>query len=247
MDDNEVARVPAAVADSLRADVLAVRIRPGEAVTEAAVAARFAVSRPTARIAIDQLVRAGLLRREPNRGARVPALSRADVVDLYDNRALVEGAALAALARGGSVPADAVWHNRALAAAPDDSPFAADDIAFHRALVTAQSSPRLTRMHESLMGEIELCIGQVQANALWRPADIAAQHGHILDAVFSGDAELAARLVREHIHTSRDRLLAHVDAASRDRLLAHVDAASRDRLLAHVDAASPTLDRKAPQ
>jgi DNA-binding GntR family transcriptional regulator len=208
-----IARVPAAVADTLRADVLSGRIRPGDAVTEAAVATRFGVSRPTARVAIDQLVAAGLLHREANRGARVPALSRADIVDLYDNRALVEGAALSALARRGSVPADAILHNRALAEAPDDAPFAADDIAFHRALVTAQSSRRLSRMHESLMGEIELCIGQVQANALWRPADIAAQHARVLEAVVAGDADLASRLVREHIETSRDRLLEHVDAA----------------------------------
>jgi DNA-binding GntR family transcriptional regulator len=210
----EVARVPASVAESLRADVLAVRIRPGESVTEAAVAARFGISRPTARVAIDQLVHAGLLRREPNRGARVPALSRADIVDLYDNRALVEGAALAALALHGAVPSEAVRHNRALEGAPDDSPFAADDIAFHRALVTAGPSPRLARMHESLMGEIELCIGQVQANALWRPADIATQHSLILAAVVAGEAEQASLLVREHILASRDRLLEHVDQAT---------------------------------
>lgn len=211
MDTAEIARIPAGVADALRADVLAVRIRPGDAVTEAAIASRFGVSRPTARIAIDRLVSAGLLRREANRGARVPILSRGDIVDLYDNRALVEGAALSALAARGAVPPDAILHNRALATAPDDAPFAADDIAFHRALVTAQSSPRLARMHESLMGEIELCIGQVQANALWRPADIAAQHAHVLEAVVAGDSVLASRLVREHIATSRDRLLEHVD------------------------------------
>ena len=210
---SEIARVPAAVADALRADVIAVRIRPGDSVTEAAVATRFGVSRPTARIAIDQLVRAGLLRREANRGARVPTLSRADIVDLYDNRALVEGAALAALARAGAVPADAVRSNRALAEAPDDASFAADDIRFHRALVAAQESPRLTRMHDSLMGEIELCIGQVDANSLWRPAEIASQHSRILQAVVAGDAERASRLVREHIVTSRDRLLDHVDGS----------------------------------
>ncbi|ARC57848.1 putative D-xylose utilization operon transcriptional repressor [Frondihabitans sp. 762G35] len=209
----EISRAPAEVAQVLRADVVSVRIGPGEAVTEAAVASRFGVSRSTARLAIDQLVGAGLLRREANRGARVPILSRADIVDLYDNRALVEAAALRALAERGSVPPDAVRHNRSLATAPDSAPFAADDIAFHRALVASQSSPRLTRMHESLLGEIELCIGQVDANALWRPADIARQHAHVLDAVVAADADLAARLVREHIVTSRDRLLEHVDAA----------------------------------
>jgi DNA-binding GntR family transcriptional regulator len=211
----EISRAPALVAEALRIDVLAVRIRPGEAVTETAVAERFHIARPTARLAIDQLVRAGLLRREANRGARVPTLSRDDIVDLYDNRALVEGAALAFLADHGSVPAEAIRHNRALAAAPDDAPFATDDIAFHRALVTAHSSPRLSRMHESLMGEIELCIGQVEANALLRPAEIAAQHARVLEAVVDGDAERASRLVREHIISSRDRLLEHVDAQRR--------------------------------
>jgi DNA-binding GntR family transcriptional regulator len=214
---SEVARIPAAVASSLRADVLAVRIRPGDAVTEASVALRFDVSRPTARVAIDQLVAAGLLKREPNRGARVPVLSRADIVDLYDARALVEEAALSALASSGSVPADAVRSNRALAEAPDDAPFAADDIAFHRALVQAQPSPRLARMHDGLMGEIELCIGQVDANALWRPADIATQHSRILRAVVDSDPELAGRLARRHIATSRDRLLAHYDHQHHDQ------------------------------
>lgn len=214
---SEVARIPAAVAESLRADVVAVRIRPGDAVTEASVALRFDVSRPTARVAIDQLVAAGLLRREPNRGARVPVLSRDDIVDLYDGRALVESAALRALASAGSVPPAAVSSNRALEHAPDHAPFAADDIAFHRALVKAQPSPRLTRMHDGLMGEIELCIGQVEANALWRPADIAAQHSRILRAVVDADPDLAGRLVTEHIATSRDRLLAHYDQQHQNR------------------------------
>lgn len=210
----EVARVPAAVAAALRADVVSARILPGEAVTESSVASRFDVSRPTARIAIDQLVAVGLLRREANRGARVPVLSRTDIVDLYDNRALVESAALAALAGAGAVPADAVESNRALAAAPAHASFAADDIRFHRALVAAQPSPRLTRMHEALMGEIELCIGQVDALSLWPPAEIAAQHARILSAVVDADPALASRLVREHIETSRDRLLDHVDRAT---------------------------------
>ncbi|MCU1526843.1 MAG: GntR family transcriptional regulator [Frondihabitans sp.] len=235
----EISRVPASVAEALRVDVLAVRIRPGEAVTEAGVAARFGISRPTARIAIDQLVRAGLLRREANRGARVPTLSRDDIVDLYDNRALIEGAALAALAERGSVPADAVRHNRALAAAPDDAPFATDDIAFHRALVSAQSSPRLTRMHESLMGEIALCIGQVEANALLRPADIAEQHAHVLEAVIDGDPSRASRLVREHIEFARDRLLEHADGHRRS---------SEPRPAASTDPTRPdSISQEAPQ
>ena len=49
-------------------------------------------------------------------------------------------------------------------------------------------STRLPRLHALLMGEIELCIGQVQAHQLMTAADVAAEHQHILDAVTAGDA-----------------------------------------------------------
>jgi DNA-binding FadR family transcriptional regulator len=49
------------------------------------------------------------------------------------------------------------------------------------------------------MGEIELCIGQVQAAHLLTTAEIAAQHQSILDAIEAGDATTARSLVRAHI------------------------------------------------
>jgi DNA-binding GntR family transcriptional regulator len=64
-------------------------------------------------------------------------------------------------------------------------------------------------MHELLMGEIELCIGQVQAAHLLTATEIGAQHQGILDAITAGDATTASRLTTEHITGSRDRLLAH--------------------------------------
>jgi DNA-binding GntR family transcriptional regulator len=65
------------------------------------------------------------------------------------------------------------------------------------------------------MGEIELCIGQVQANQLRTATDVSRQHQGILDAVTAGDPETAERLTREHIDESRERLLEHVDGEHR--------------------------------
>lgn len=200
--------LPDAIAEALRASILAQIDAPGSAITEAAVALRFGASRPTARLAIDKLVDAGLLRREAHRAARVPELSRDDIVDLFDNRAVIESAAMATLARVGTVPAEAIAAHRALTASEE---FARHDIAFHRALVSGQPSPRLTRLHELLMGEIELCIGQVQAAHLLSASEVAQQHQGILDAISAGDPDAAARLTRDHITGARDRLLAHVD------------------------------------
>lgn len=202
---------PDAIAEALRASILRQQDAPGSAITESVVAVRFGVARPTARLAIDRLVADGILRREAHRAARVPELTRDDVIDLFDNRAVIEAAATARLAENGQVPDAALAAHHALLATDD---FASHDIAFHRALVAGQPSPRLTRLHELLMGEVELCIGQVQAGHLLSAAQVAAQHQGILDAIVAGDPEAASRLTHDHIIGARDRLLAHLDTAA---------------------------------
>jgi DNA-binding GntR family transcriptional regulator len=203
---------PDAVYAELRTDIIAAIIAPGATVTESAVALRFGVARPTARIAIERLVGNGLLRREPHQAARVPRLSGDDVTDLFTNRAIIEGAAIAALTQNGTIPAAALHAHHSLRAGTAE--FAHDDIQFHRALVTGQASNRLTLMHELLMGEIELCIGQVQSAQLITAHEVADQHQSILDAITGGDVAGAERLTREHIFGARDRLLAYLRSSS---------------------------------
>ena len=210
---NPTAVLPGQIADELRTSILNQTDAPGSSITETAVAVRFGVARPTARLAIDKLVADGLLRREAHRAARVPQLTRDDIIDLYDNRAVVESAAMASLAASATVPPAALQAHRALTATDD---FAQHDVAFHRALVAGQQSPRLAHMHELLMGEIELCIGQVQAARLLSSTEIARQHQGILDAIIAGDADAAATLTRDHIAGARDRLLAHLDRKPQD-------------------------------
>ena len=210
-----VTRVPDAVYEAMRESILNQSEAPGVAVTEQAIADRFGVARPTAKVALERLVADGLLRRTAHKTARVPELTRDDIVDLYANRAIVEEAALRTLAADGVVPFAAIAAQRMLADAARDAsssaattPLARADIAFHRALVEAQRSPRLARLHALLMGEIELCTGQVQAHRLLALDDVVAQHQGILDAVAAADPELAGSLTRAHIEGARDRLLA---------------------------------------
>lgn len=199
-----VSALPGAIYDELRARIISQSEAPGSTITESAVALRFGVARPTAKLAIERLAAEGLLRREAHHAARVPELTSADIEDLYDSRAVVESAAVARLA---GIPADALTAHRALLDSGAD--FAQQDIAFHRALVAGQSSVRLARMHALIMGEVELCIGQVQAAHLLSVQDVAAQHQRILEAVLAADHDRAAALTREHVEISRDVLLAH--------------------------------------
>lgn len=207
--------LPEAVYEAVRANILTMDTPPGELVTETAVALEFGVARPTAKAALERLVSEGLLRRQAHRAARVPLLTREEIEDLYANRALIEGAAMRNLALARAVPPAANSAQRDLvasAASDDRAALAQDDIAFHRALVVGQSSERLARMHDLLMGEVELCIGQVQSHQLMQPTEIVAQHQAILDAIAGGDPDLAARLTHSHIANARDRLLRKYDA-----------------------------------
>ncbi|MEO6941744.1 MAG: GntR family transcriptional regulator [Terrimesophilobacter sp.] len=206
--------LPDAIYDAVRADILDQTETPGSALTESAIAARFGVARPTAKLALERLVGEGLLRREHHKTARIPQLSREDISDVFENRAIIESVASSALARAGAVPPAAVAAHRRLVTSAAAGDFARDDIAFHRALVAGQPSPRLTRMHEVLMGEVELGIGQVQAHHLLAAADVAEQHQNILNAIVAGDPVLAERLTRDHINGAREALLAHYDANS---------------------------------
>lgn len=207
--------LPEAIYADLRADILIQAIAPGATITESAVALRFGVARPTAKMAIEKLVTEGLLRREKNSAARVPVLTRSDVVDLLDARAVIEGAAVARLAERGTIPAEALAAHRSIQALDDGEPdIATLDIAFHRALVTGQDNVRLQRVHALLMGEIELCIGQVLSGRLRTATDVAVEHQHILDAVTAGDAPRAEELTHQHIAITRSRLLAQFDRAA---------------------------------
>lgn len=206
---------PDAVVASLRDAILAGELAPASAVTEALVATTFDVARPTARIAIDRLVADGLLVREPHHAARVRKLDRDDIADLFASRAAIEAAAVELLAASAEVPAGARDAHAALEALDADASYAPADIAFHRALVQGSPSTRLPKLHELLMGEIELAIAQVEAHRLRSVTEVAAEHGRILDAVDAGDSALAAHLTRAHILASRDRLLAHYDDTHR--------------------------------
>lgn len=205
--------LPDSIYDSLRRGIVDQSHAPGSMITESLVASLFGVARPTARLAIERLVGEGLLRRENHRAARVPELDRADITDIFDNRAVIETEATAALARLGSVPLLAVRaHDALLRDVETHAPFAASDTAFHRFLVEGQPSPRLVRLHSLLMGEVELCIGQIQVDNLRQPETVAREHQAILDAIVNREPGEAARLTREHIHSSRDALLAQWDA-----------------------------------
>lgn len=203
-----------ALSASLRSRVLDGDIDPGVGLTENDVATEYEVSRPTAKAAITHLVQEGLLRREAHRSAQVPTLSREDVEDLFLVRMPLELEVVRRIA-GQVIPpeaADAVRDLAAVAAIAGHSEFVEADLRFHRVLVKAVDSPRLSRLYRALSGEIHLSMVQSRY-ALGRDR-IVAEHGGVLQALMQGDAELAETLMRAHLEGARDALANQFDSLS---------------------------------
>ena len=198
------------VYEALRRSIVSLEDEPGSILTEKAVSQRFGVARPTAKAALERLVAKGLLRRSAHRAAVVPLLSPKDIEDLYATRLMVEQSVVERLATTGHVPARAVVAQEELrrsAHRNDEGTFASADLLFHQALVAGIGSERVSRMHDLILGEVELCMGQLEMHRLIGVVDVLKQHQGVLDAIESRDGELAVFLMRRHIVGARDRLL----------------------------------------
>ncbi|MFF7292313.1 GntR family transcriptional regulator [Microbacterium sp. NPDC008134] len=204
-----------AVTSRLRDRILSGDLRSGSALTEAFVSEEYAVARPSAKAAIEQLVASGLLERTAHRSARVVAIDPETVRDVYRTRARLESAALRELAGTRTVPAAAVAANaeiQAMPAGPD--PATVDpDLRFHTALIDALGSTRTGRMYRSVLDEARMCMAQVQGRRLLDAGVIAAQHAEILDALAAGEAERATAVLGIHLSSAQERL---VDALGTD-------------------------------
>ncbi|SDT12524.1 GntR family transcriptional regulator [Microlunatus soli] len=207
-----------ALYESLRARIVNGDIAPGERLTEQRIAGEYDVARPTAKACLEKLTALGLLRRTAHKTAVVPELDIDDITDLFFCRGLVESAAAGRLAATTTVPDAATEAQQAMIAAVEQDAYRDQveaDIAFHTALVGGVGSTRLSRLFETISGEIQLSMGLYQAHKTAKPASVAHEHDAILTAIADGNQELAERCVREHLQHAADRV-----AARREQQLA---------------------------
>jgi len=216
--DTAVVLETRSVVDALRSEmqgqILRGSIPAGTLLPEIFVAQQFEVARPTAKAAIEQLVNIGLLRRSRNKTARVPLLDASDIADLYLTRGVIEGAVVHLLAERGEVPDGAIVALERFRAAIESGErieeLVESDIQFHRALAAATGSPRLRRLHESVIGEAHLCMAQVQARHLLRPQIIANEHKKILAMIRSRSIGRATAEMEAHLARAQKKLVTYL-------------------------------------
>ena len=197
----------------IREAILDGRLEPGSRLKEEELARDLGISRTPVREALLVLQAEGLTETTPNRGAVVRAHDGADLVDLYQLRALLEGyAARQAAVRVSDEEIELLREScdRFDAIAGDDiRELVGENLLFHRAIHAAAGSARLTWM---LRRVIELPL--VYKSYVWYSPDqkriSAHYHRQITKALSVRDAERAELVMREHIFEARDLLVAHV-------------------------------------
>jgi DNA-binding GntR family transcriptional regulator len=199
------------VASQLRAEILHGDITPGSRLSQQSIAERFGVSRIPVRDALQILAGDGLVRPMSNATAAVTGMSVAELQELYELREAVEP-----LATHIAVPnvgrADLLTMRRQLEVMEeyaDTRTWLAANADFHAAVYKRANRPRMIELVERLRGLTDRYL-YVHLEVIGQTEHLVSEHLGILAAVESGDAALAARLVREHLATSHDFILTYL-------------------------------------
>ena len=173
---------------------------PGERLVELRIAEEFGTSQGPVREALRELEATGLVTNIPRRGTYVCDVMSEGLREIYTVRGALEEQATRIATRRGSCDLDflrgEVERMRLAAVAGDTLALVEHSVSFHRAIMEAAGNRLLFNIWQSLRIETRTTITMlVEGLDL---VEIALSHEPIVAAIAGGDAELAARVAREH-------------------------------------------------
>jgi DNA-binding GntR family transcriptional regulator len=202
------------VADSVRSRIINGEFAMGAALSETNLAAELGVSRTPVREALKQLQTEGLVTIRPRVGTFVNTPSRGEIIELFQMREILEGAAARILAERGQVPElEALREN----IAKSDAALEANDVAtyidlvseFHLLIVLGAGNSKLTAHYTTLMNQ--LAFPRLVTASLSVPGRFAKsenEHHHMLEIIETKDGATAEQFMRNHVRASQEALLA---------------------------------------
>jgi DNA-binding GntR family transcriptional regulator len=193
------------VYERLRADIVSGRLRPGDSLVEARLAAELGVSKTPVREALIRLQRDGLVRIEPYRGARVLEPSTDDIREVLELREVLECHVARQLAQ--TQPADVLDALEETVRRGRDalrrgaSEAAADALTeFSDIFAAAAANGRLAEVLQGLR-TVMLLIGSTTLLVEGREQRSLDEHERILAALRAGDAAAAASETAWHVRS----------------------------------------------
>lgn len=198
-DDSELPQGQSAYRRLLE-DIRAGTLLPGMRLRETDLADRLGISRTPVREAIRQLEADGLVIHLPRQGATIRSLDHAEVVELYEMRAVLEGTAarLAARAASDIELAELAALNAELAATPAGPQAREVNRQFHRSLLDAARNRFLLKSISALQKTL-LILGPTTLADPARAKAAVAEHAAVLAALDARDGAGAEAAMRAHV------------------------------------------------
>jgi DNA-binding GntR family transcriptional regulator len=201
--------------EAVRAAIISGQYRPGDHLGEVELAGSLGVSRGTVREALRHLQQEGLVVAGHRGMLRVNTLSPAEVRELFQVRAALEGLAVREIVASPRRKAAVAALRAALAKLDDGSDdFAARieaDLAFHLQLCRLAGNSMLVEAWQRLEGRMRVAILN---GAAWQAPMMARdRHAPIVDAVERGDVSAAMGIVEEHMASAAEHFARSPESA----------------------------------
>jgi DNA-binding GntR family transcriptional regulator len=182
---------------------------PGDRLDEISLAERFGVSRTPIREALLQLGAEGFIDVRPRRGAIVSVLSPTQLFEMFETMAEIESACGRLAARRLTPEADAAMEaaHRACEAAArngDSEQYYAENRNFHEAIYRASRNGFLADQALTLHKRLS-AYRRIQLRARNRLLQSLHEHTEILEAIRSGQEQLAASRLHDHVLIQGER------------------------------------------
>lgn len=191
------------VYEQLKMQILTGKIVPGTRMMEVELADEMGVSRTPVREAIRKLEKEGLVTIEPRRGAYASDISVKDMVDTLEVREDLEG--LAAALASERMTEEQIEELRQINQGYSDAIQNSDtekiidfDEKFHRHIVACSGNKTLMQLSETVQ-ELALRFRYLYYDDFSRYANMPVEHKQIIDAIVSGNAELARETGASHV------------------------------------------------
>ncbi len=188
-------------------------LRPGERLRELDLAQRLHVSRTPVREALKDLESDGLVQHLPRVGASIKSLSYAEVVELYEMRAVLEGVAARLAARSASdmeLQELAKLNSQMAQALQDPAQMSQLNRHFHRLLFNAAKNRYLLQAVAMVQKSL-LVVGPSTLSEAARAHAVVAEHEAVIKALMTRQGTQAEAAMVAHIeasHRARLRQLA---------------------------------------
>lgn len=209
------------ITDELRELIIQGQLKPGEHLQEMSVAERLGVSRTPVRAALNTLASEGFLVYQPNRGYYVRQFDIAEIMDVYEIRAVLESLAAQRAAERGLTKDQETTLLRSLEEGdrilrkghfePDDLvPYRRMNVAIHEGIIHVAGGGRLA---EAIKQTHNLPLASDRV-ILWQDFEILKRshddHHRVIKAILSKDTWRAAAIMREHVFFAGQALREHL-------------------------------------